>query len=442
MADSSSTAEDSTPQVAAPSARALFRQAAIDYASGSPMGEPLTLYWRGMRLFTVTAVALMLALIAFTALVDYAPIHRVPAFADVSGGLIRLSAIADARVARIVAAEGERVQRGTLLVVLDTDRQSAAGPTRREQLTSKIEGEKATLTREIAAAREEAQAQRDAAERRIEGLRVERVSLQAEITAVESLLTSLRRQSERIATLAASGHATAMHADQKRDEVTLQESRLAAARAALARADRDIDGAASERRLIDSRLAGVVESRERTRGELDRQATQAEAEAEQAIVAPEAGVVSASLVTRGQSVVAGQTLLTLAPDGEALVLRLVVPPRAVASVVPGADIKIVFDAYPQEKFGEFNARIDKVSDAPLSPVDLPQIYASGGPAFIAVASLGASPTGPHGPLVVKPGMLATALVPMERRSALEWLLEPLLRGFNASAGRAHEVTSR
>ena len=38
-------------------------------------------------------------------------------------------------------------------------------------------------------------------------------------------------------------------------------------------------------------------------------------------------------------------------------------------------------------------------------------------------------------LPLKPGMLADALVPIERRTVLEWLLDPILRGLNDSVGR-------
>ena len=38
-------------------------------------------------------------------------------------------------------------------------------------------------------------------------------------------------------------------------------------------------------------------------------------------------------------------------------------------------------------------------------------------------------------LQLKPGMLADALVPIESRTVLAWLLDPILRGLNDSVGR-------
>jgi membrane fusion protein len=424
---------------AAPNRPPLFRQVAIDAAAGSQIGDPLDTYGRGLTLFTIAAIALVGALIAFLFLVEYSPIYRVPSYTDVRGGLVRLSAPVDARVRKIAVEEGASVSEGTLLAVLDTDRQTAVGDTRRAQTTQKLSIERDMIDREIAAARSEAQATHDLIDRRTAGLRAERDILRTDMRSVAQLLSSLRVQSEQVAAVASSGYATKMQLAQKRDEVTAQESRLASARAALARVERDIDTSEAEGHLADTKLAGIVENRERSKGELGRLTLQAESDAEQVILSPEAGTVSAALVARGQSVVSGQILFTLAPSGAPMIVRLVVPARAAASVRPGLDVKLVFKAYPQEKFGEFDARIERVSDTPLMPADLPQMYAGQGPAFIAVASIAPELRGPGGQVIMlKAGMLADALVPVERRRAIEWLLEPILRGFNDSAGRASE----
>jgi len=58
------------------------------------------------------------------------------------------------------------------------------------------------------------------------------------------------------------------------------------------------------------------------------------------------------------------------------------------------------------------------------------------PMFVAIATLPGAIRSPSGEVLpLKPGMLADALVPIERRTVLEWLLEPILRGLNDSVGR-------
>lgn len=436
----------STPAEAPPSSvntrggAPRFRQTVIDHVSGSQIGAALDVYWRGMRLFTVSAIALLAALIVFTILVDYAPIHRVPAYTDVAGGLVKLSAIGDARIGRILVGEGASVRKGTILAVLDTDRQDTEGGSERTMLTGKLDVERALLADEIVTARRETEVMHDLADSKIAGLLKERSSLLAELASGERLLGSLSNQSAHINRMAADGYVSRIQADEKRDQVTRQEGQVASSRVALSRVERDIDLTRIERRLADTRLANVVESKQRSSGELDRLTTKTKADAEQVIVAPEAGIVSSAMVSRGQSVLVGQTLFTLAPKGKPMVVRLIVPARAAGTVRPGLAIRLVFRAYPQEKFGDFDARIVQVSETPLLPADLPQIYQATGPAYMAVATLSQPLHGPNGEtLTLKAGMLADALVPQERRSAMEWLLEPLLRGFNTSvSARAHD----
>src|SRR3954447_4952560 len=58
----------------------LFRQAAIDAAAGTQIGAALTTHWRGVAWFTAAAFAVLAALFAFVATVEYSPVHRVAAF--------------------------------------------------------------------------------------------------------------------------------------------------------------------------------------------------------------------------------------------------------------------------------------------------------------------------------------------------------------------------
>jgi membrane fusion protein len=56
--------------------------------------------------------------------------------------------------------------------------------------------------------------------------------------------------------------------------------------------------------------------------------------------------------------------------------------------------------------------------------------------FVATATLPGELHSPSGEVLpLKPGMLADALVPIESRTVLEWLLDPILRGLNDSVGR-------
>ena len=415
----------------------LFRQVALDAAAGTQIGEALTTHWRGVAWFTVAAFALLAALLAFVAIVEYSPVHRIAAFVDARSGLVRLKAPLDGRVARLAVKDGAMVKKGDLLAVIASERLREEGGGERAAVRQSVDAEKASIGREIDAARQEAAMNRLMLDKRLHGLRQERETLRADLGSGERLLASLTAQSDHVASAAAEGYLPRQQAAQKRDEVSAQESRLASARGALARVEREIETSEAERQLIDARLAGVIESRQRASGELDRRTLQSEIGAEQVIRAPQDGRVSFASLADGQSVEAGQPLFTLAPANDSLVVKLLVAPAAVASVRPGVDIKLIFRAYPQERFGLFAARIDSVNEIPSLPGEVAQAPGASEPMFVAIATLPGELRSPSGEaLPLKPGMLADALVPIERRTVLEWLLDPILRGLNDSVGRA------
>jgi membrane fusion protein len=421
---------------------ALFRANAVEASAGTQIGEPLTTYWRGVALSTLFAFALIVVLAVFAATTEYAPVNRVPSYVDPRGGLVRLSAPISGHVRELAVEQGALVRRGALLAMLDSDPLREEGGSEHGALRRRLEEERATIEREIGAARQEADANQALIDRKLHGLLAERDALSAQIRASDELLTSLRAQSEQIATVAAQGFASKLQAAQKKDEVTSQQSRVAELRSSLARVDLEIATAQAEPQVVAAKLQGLVESQRRSSGELDRLIVQSDSEAEQAIRAPADGVVSTALIANGQSVAAGQPLFTIAPADAPLIVRLLVPARAAASVRAGLDVKVAFRAYPQEKFGQFNARIETVSDMPSLPSEIEQMYALAEPVFVAAASLPRELRAPDGRLLkIKAGMLAEALVPIERRTVLEWLLEPLLHGFHESADRTRAAPS-
>jgi membrane fusion protein len=409
----------------------LFRQIAMEASLGTQIGESLAAHWRGVRIFTMLAFALTAVLAGFVATVEYSPIHRVPCYMDVRDGLARLTAPADGQIVHLSVREGSPVKKGDLLAILSSDKLRQGGDSQHSAVIRKLDAENGMIGREIEAATKEASANRDMIGRRISGLNSERNALREDVGSKERLLSSLRVQAAQMSSLVGQGYVSKIQIAQKQDDVTLQEGRLASTRASLTAIERDIATSEAEQNLVNAKLAEVVENRHRAVGELERLAVESDAEAEQVLRAPMDGTLSTAQIVEGQSVGKGQLLFTVTPLGKPLIARLLVPARAAAAVKPGMDVRFVLRAYPREKFGDFAAHIESVSDIPSLPGDFTQVLSVTETAFSATATLPRDPMGPDGHrLWLKPGMIGEALIPIERRTVLEWLLDPILRGFN------------
>jgi membrane fusion protein len=367
----------------------------------------------------------------FADMTEYEPAFRIPCYTDAQNGLARLGAPASGIIVELPIVEGARVRKGDLLAVLDTDKFREGGDSELSALRERIRAEHDMIDREIVAARGEAAANHEMVRRRIAGLRVEADAAKTESRSADRLVASFREQADQYATLVGQGYVSRLQLAQKRDELTLQVSRAASVRAAVGRIDRDIATSEAEERIIDARLSEAVEGRRRELAELERVSVQSDSNARQVVRAPADGVVSTVLIVKGQSVVTGQMLFSLIPPNEFLVARLLVPARASASIEVGLNIRFALQAYPREKFGNFPARIVSIGTTAVLPGDLIQVLPISGGTFIAVAALPSRLYDLDGHrLWLKPGMIGEAIVPLERRKILEWLLDPILRGLN------------
>ena len=162
------------------------------------------------------------------------------------------------------------------------------------------------------------------------------------------------------------------------------------------------------------------------------------------ITAPFAGTVTALGLQAGQSVQAGQTLLTLIPQGTAdgngqskaanLQAHLYAPSRTAGFVRPGQTVYLRYAAYPYQKFGLYAGKITSISATPFAPSELPpnmaqQLIAQAGSneamyrVNVQLADQSIKAYGED--IALKPGLTLEADVLQESRRVWEWVLEPV-----------------
>jgi len=138
--------------------------------------------------------------------------------------------------------------------------------------------------------------------------------------------------------------------------------------------------------------------------------------------APLAALVSAVHLQTGMQASPEQSVLALLPADSRLHAELLVPSAAIGFLGQNQEVKLRFDAFPYQKFGMQQARLDAVmqSPEPLRSGD------SAPPHYRVLAHLDQQSVMAYGvaqPLMA--GMQFTADVLVDERSLLEWLLEPL-----------------
>lgn len=129
----------------------------------------------------------------------------------------------------------------------------------------------------------------------------------------------------------------------------------------------------------------------------------------------------------GQSLQPGATVAVLTPKNSRLEAELYVPSRAAGFIRPGQEVRLMYQAYPHQKFGTGEGVVTSVSSTVLAPTEvaIPGLTVQE-PVFRVRVQLARDSMQAYGEaLPLRPGMLLTADVVIDRRTLMEWLLDPL-----------------
>ncbi len=145
------------------------------------------------------------------------------------------------------------------------------------------------------------------------------------------------------------------------------------------------------------------------------------------VTAPRSGVVASLAAKSGNAVAAAQQLAVIVPRDAVLQAELWAPSRAVGFVKPGDPVRIMFDAYPYQRFGVGRGQVVKRADAPTSPADLPVPIETKEALYRITVSLDKQAVDGYGQAWrLAAGAHVSADIVLESRTFAEWMLEPLI----------------
>jgi membrane fusion protein len=184
---------------------------------------------------------------------------------------------------------------------------------------------------------------------------------------------------------------------------------------------------------VDTEIVALTASKQQQLAQLNRhlselkqQIARQKRHSEQTLVAQHDGIVSAITIKAGQNIKRGQFLFVLTPLNPTFYAELIIPSRAVAFVQPGTEASLKLNAFPFEKFGALKANITQISKTPL-PVDNTKSTNPAESMYQVIAQLSTQHIKAYG--IERPlqdGMRVMADLHIERRSLVEWLIDPLI----------------
>lgn len=379
--------------------------------------------WATLTAFLAASVILAAV---FIASMPYA--RRQPAIGLVvpEGGAVRVTAPQPGTLLELFVADGALVEAGTALFSLGYGRSLQDGGSLQASLRQALDRQEALLQEQIASEAIRVGHERSGLDSRLAGLEAERQNLDGQRALLEQRVRVAADRFQSVAELRRRGLITETDFRAREDAWLTRRQDLAAA-------EQRLDAIAHGARQVALQLAQLpadsLDRIARLRGavaELQQQKAQAAAQGGAVVRAPVAGRVTALQAAIGQQLDPAKPLMSLVPAEAAMHAELFVPPRAIGFVRPGQAVRLTYDAFPLQRFGAHGGVIDSVSATMLTPEEVTGPLRPQGPAYrVSVRLDRQHVTAGLREMPLQPDMTLRADIVLERRTVLDWALEPL-----------------
>ena len=406
----------------------LFRQEAIEFQhQHRNWGQVALLQPVSTKVLTWFLATIVALLLIFLSVAQYARKETVVGYLTPTSGTAKIFVSQQGFVKELYVEDGQQVEEGQPLFSVATAQVAVNGEDVNTTILDVLALQRDLINRQIASEERRAATDRERLNALIKGTETEISHLEAQKTAQNQRL----ELSEGFVSAATQLNAKGVMADlelKRREQAALEQKQN------LDSLDQQV--AARRNQLNESRY--TLEQLPIVTGErihllrnelstIEQRVAEVNARRAYVIRAPTSGRVSTLQATVGQIADPKRIQLEIVPLDSSLQAELFFPTRAFGFVHPGQDVRILYDAFPYQKFGTYRGRVAKVSQSILTGNDAFGPIALREPAYRVTATLERPDIDAYGHKVpLQPDMLLKADVILEKRSLMTWLLDPLL----------------
>ena len=406
---------------------ALFRQEAIDFLhQRSSWGEVVSLQPISSTILSWSLAGLVALIFCFLSVAQYARKETVTGYLTPTFGTAKIFVPQQGFVKELKVKEGQEVAEGDPLLTIITSQITANGDDVNATVLAVLAQQRDVVERQIAAEERRTTSEHDRLASTIKGT-------EGEITQLED---QREIQNERLklsesfvstgAALAAKGVLPAIELkrreqaalEQKQSVVSIDQQ-ITARRSQLTDTEHTLEQlptvAAERIRVLRNDLSSIEQRVAEVSG---RQAY--------VIKAPTSGRVSTLQATVGQIADPKHMQLEIIPLDSPLQAELFFPTRAFGFVRPGQKVRMLYDAFPYQKFGTYRGSVRRVSHTILTANETTGPITLKEPAYRVTVALERPDIDAYGlKMPLQPDMLLKADVILEQRSLMKWLLDPV-----------------
>jgi len=408
--------------------RSLFRPEALEFQKTCrEFGQVGRLQPISTKLLAWLLVVSVGLLVAFICLANYTRKETVSGYLSPQLGTAGIYVPHEGTVTAVHVSQGQLVSKGDILLTIDTTQLTADGKDVNATILASLTSQKTVLANQMESEKRSAQADKDRLSAAIVSGKAELAQLSAQMRFQQDQIAIGQKLVDAAMKMRASGYISAP--ELLRRQQSLLEAKQALSSLEQRRSARDTElrqtRTALEQLPTDS--ARRLQPLQSGLAQIQRQIAEVTGRRSFAVRSPISGRVASVQTEVGQIADPKRVQLEILPVDSPLQAVLFAPTRAIGFIRPGQKVRLLYEAFPFQRFGAYSGHVVSVSQTILSEAGLPAPIQLKEPSYKVIASLDRPDVDANGQKVpLQAGMLLRADILLEKRKIISWLLNPIL----------------
>lgn len=411
----------------------LFRREAVTSRHANWLGEIVLARPVSFAILTMIAVLLAAMVVTFFLWGTYTKRMTVPGQLVPFSGQLKIYAPQYGLVLERFVDEGQPVKQGAPLFRISSERYAGDSRPVQADVSDQLVIRQRSLNDELTKKQQLQTEERQSLQSKLVSLRRQLLTLAQQMASQEKLVKLATNAAERYQGLMDKGYISMDQLQQRQSELLGQHQTLQGLARETAVLNQQLvetqHEVASLSALHQNQIAGI----QRSLSGIQQELIESEAKRALVITAPQDGVATAILVEPGQMVDSSRVLMSIVPANSHLQAELYAPSKAIGFIHDGDPVRVRYQAYPYQKFGQHSGSVISISKATLSANELatmtgsvPGLGLDGEQIYRIRVDIEAQSVVAYGkPQPLQAGMLVEADILQETRRLYEWVLEPL-----------------
>jgi membrane fusion protein len=407
--------------------QSLFRQEAVEFQAQRQWGEVIILQPLSSRILFWAILAVIALVVTFLTLAQYARKETVTGYLAPTAGVVRVVAPRPGTISAVHVVEGEMVDAGQTLLTIAVDQTMADGKNVDAAVLDYLNRQRVLLTEQMALLEKRAEAEGARLTTQISGIGREIVHLDGQITVQRERVELLGGLASSIKGLRTNGYVSDTEYKRRREIHLEQRQNLGALNQQLDARQVQLNEARSTLEQLPAVTAEKIQNVRSQLLEIEQRIAEIDGRRAYVVRAPVAGRVATLQAILGHAPDPRQVQLSILPNESLWQAELFVPTRAIGFVRPGQDVRILYDAFPYQRFGVYGGRVIQVAQTILTSGDASGPVTLKEPSYKVTVALNRQDITAYGEVMpLQADMLLKADIILERRPIILWLLDPIL----------------